>query len=627
MTVSHDINRPRSIALIDLSYLFKRNYMVPRPGPLDAANATLAELASIRSSVGHTIVCLDAPPYKRAEVFPAYKAQREKPLPQELAQKRYLLDRLKKLGYQLARCAGYEADDIIATLAKVYSEWCDDVRIYISDKDAAQCVTEQVIQYIPAVGDRKEERRDRLKVKVKFGCYPEQMALYQALTGDDSDNIPGIPGIGPKRAAALVSEHRTLVGLAEALAGGGNKGAMWTSLAEHWNDLKVYLDLCTLDTQVPLDHEALLYRITPEAEVGSDMATSDASMDVDLDGFMGNQTPAPSKNDDDEIYEDEQPRSERKPALQLQPLPEQAEERNADRAAREAQEREQQEEQAQHPRAAKRVVEPHPSEHPDRPKHGEPGWAPEQQPNRLTAELNAKELEAARREKDEQEEQPKREAKAPPAAGRPPVTDAEFEQKPQNNNAQPQPGPGLVKAPANYGLVTEKLQPLDLRSARVCSEWIHSSGQFPAFNSPTAVFTVIVHGKELGIDMITALTCTHMVEGKPVKHADLIRALAEKDRFCEYLMPLELTSTYAVWETKHRRQPKPVTYRYTIEEAEAAGLLQPTRNGKPSNWVKRPRDMLSKTAGTKLARLIYPGSTLGLYCPEELGVDIEEQAA
>lgn len=590
-----DINRPESIALIDLSYLFKRNYAaMPGAEPLAAAKRTIAEIASVRESVAHVVVCLDAPPYRRAQVYPAYKAKREKPLPEELAQKRWCLDRLRKLGYQLARCEGFEGDDIIATLAKRYSEWCDDVRIYASDKDAAQCVNERVIQYIPAVGDRKEERRDHLKVKVKFGVYPEGMPLYQALCGDTGDNIPGIEGIGPKRAAALVSEYRTLVGLAEALAAGGQKGAHWTTLANHWEDLKRYLDLVTLDTNVPLDHEALLLRLTPEGEAGGGMDARDASMDVDLDGFMGNQTPGPA-NDDDEIYP---PESERKPAIGLQAgavigkdpnadetLQRAAAERNADRAAREQQEREQQQQrQEQEPVKVEAAAAP-----------AEPPPAP-----------------------------------PPPApAGRPPVTEASFEEKPKPAPAPAQQTgtPGLVKAPADYGKVTEQLQPLDLRSARTISEWIHSSGQFPAFNSPTAIFTVIAHGKELGIDMITALTCTHMVEGKPVKHADLIRSLAERDPDCEYLMPLELTSTYALWETKHRKHPRPTQYRYTIEEAEAAGLLQPTRTGKPSNWVKRPRDMLAKTAGTKLARLIYPGATLGLYCPEELGAQTYEEAA
>jgi hypothetical protein len=186
----------------------------------------------------------------------------------------------------------------------------------------------------------------------------------------------------------------------------------------------------------------------------------------------------------------------------------------------------------------------------------------------------------------------------------------------------------LVKAPevtsSKYGLVTSDLQPMDLTSAYQMSSWLMKGGLYQQYKTEAQIFTVMVRAKEMGLGITTALANHHIVEGKPVASADLIRALAERDANFEYLMPTKMSTTSVTWVGKHKRQPQPVEYTYTIEDARLAGLCRGANYGKPGNWEKRPQDMLMKTAGSKLARVLWPGATMGCYCPEEMGYTSEE---
>ena len=221
------------------------------------------------------------------------------------------------------------------------------------------------------------------------------------------------------------------------------------------------------------------------------------------------------------------------------------------------------------------------------------------------------------------------------------VEEAEFEEKPKQQaddvpigNARPTPLPpkpearkepeppkqqeAIVRASNGHGLVTADLQPQDLKAARNIALWVHDSRLYEKFNNPEAIFTIIMRGKELGLGAMTALDAFHLVEGKPCASAQLIIALAQRCKRVEYLTLVEADNDHATWEAKLVGREKPITYTYTIKDAETAGLLQPTKSGKPSNWVKRPKDLLIKTAGSKLARIVDPGGTMGLYDPDEM---------
>jgi len=208
------------------------------------------------------------------------------------------------------------------------------------------------------------------------------------------------------------------------------------------------------------------------------------------------------------------------------------------------------------------------------------------------------------------------------------VSEAEFDPIGKSPGASgpmpPKPQPSkpteaLAKAPRDYGLVTEDLQPQDLKAAEVISKWLHASGLYPQFHGAPAIFAVIMRGKELGLGVTTALAGFHVVEGKPTASADLIRSLATRSEKCKYFRLVHSDAEYAEWETWHADHPEPTKYRYTIEEAAQAGL----RSG---NWQKRPRDMLAKTAAVKLARICYAGEVLGLYAPEEFNDSYGEAA-
>ena len=92
-------------------------------------------------------------------------------------------------------------------------------------------------------------------------------------------------------------------------------------------------------------------------------------------------------------------------------------------------------------------------------------------------------------------------------------------------------------------------------------------------------------------------------------------------------MPVEISATRCTWEGKNKRHPKPVPFSYTLEEAKAADLVKLTKWNKPNSWMLRPQDFLNKTAASKLARILWPGATLGLYCAEEMGVEEMREAA
>lgn len=518
MAAKQMVGAYRSIALVDLSFLFKKNYMAMGrdAAPGEAAQKTLDNLAGVRESVEHVVVCCDSPPYKRKELYEGYKAQREAPSDEETAQKRWLIERMAKDGYVVARHKGSEADDVIATLAGTYGAWCSDVRIIGSDKDLAQCVNDHVRMYVPPSGKRPAEVRGPEQVMAKYGVSPAQMPLWQALVGDKGDNVPGVPGVGPVKAAKIVRDCQSLSGIGQVLATGDEGeplNATWRMVAEHWDSLPLALSLVTLDKAVPLDAEALLQKPQQTWEEEPTMQ-DDSNQPQQPNGITEADwvpiSPAPANGQ-------AAPKAEAKPESKVETKTE---------------------------------------------AKGEPKPAPAQEPS------------------------PK------------------------------DPGTEIVRS---YGEVDDDLQPQDLRSAKLISQWVYDGRLYGQFPSVTSIFTIILRGKELGLKATTALASFHLIEGKPAASADLIHSLAERDPNCEYFRLIESTPTSATWETKHRLHPEATRYTYTLDEARDAGLLEPSkRTGAPSMWVKRPRDMCSKTAKSKLARIVYPGSCLGLRSPEEM---------
>jgi DNA polymerase-1 len=192
---------------------------------------------------------------QREEMYPEYKATREK-MPEELAAS---LPRIHELveGFhdEAVAVEGYEADDVIGTLAlKARDEGLEAV-IVSGDKDLYQLVGPGIHLLNPGRGGPtgvESEWVDETNAHEKFGIPPEQITDYLALVGDSSDNVPGAPGIGPKTAVKLLQEHGELE---EILARAPDMTAKRAreSLTENADLVRLSKRLVTIQTDVPVD--------------------------------------------------------------------------------------------------------------------------------------------------------------------------------------------------------------------------------------------------------------------------------------------------------------------------------------------------------------------------------------
>ncbi len=142
----------------------------------------------------------------RDEIYPEYKAHRP-PMPDDLSTQIEPIHAIvRALGLPLIQIEGVEADDVIGTLARAAAAEGRETMISTGDKDMAQLVD----GHVRLVDTMKDVEYDRDAVVEKFGVPPERIVDYLALVGDTSDNIPGVPGVGPKTAAKWLQEHGSL---------------------------------------------------------------------------------------------------------------------------------------------------------------------------------------------------------------------------------------------------------------------------------------------------------------------------------------------------------------------------------------------------------------------------------
>jgi DNA polymerase-1 len=141
----------------------------------------------------------------RHEIYPEYKATR-KETPSELApQFKLVREATEAFGLPIVEAVDFEADDLIASYATAANAQDIDVEIVSSDKDLMQLIGERIWLWCPL----KRMLYGPDEVKAKFGVYPDRMIDFQALMGDATDNVPGIPGCGPKTAVSLLSTFGT----------------------------------------------------------------------------------------------------------------------------------------------------------------------------------------------------------------------------------------------------------------------------------------------------------------------------------------------------------------------------------------------------------------------------------
>ncbi len=199
----------------------------------------------------------------RNDIYPEYKAHR--PPPPEDLRPQFPLVKQASEAFNLAtvEMPGFEADDVIATYARLAREAGMGVTIVSSDKDLMQLVNDDVIMHDPM----KQRRIGHEEVVEKFGVGPERVIDVQALCGDSTDNVPGVPGIGIKTAALLINEYGDLDGVLER-AEEIKQPKRRQNLIEHADLARVSRDLVTLKDDVPVELGLEDLRLQePEAEV------------------------------------------------------------------------------------------------------------------------------------------------------------------------------------------------------------------------------------------------------------------------------------------------------------------------------------------------------------------------
>jgi DNA polymerase-1 len=184
----------------------------------------------------------------RTEMYPEYKAHRPDPPDDLRPQFPLIREAVRAFDLPSIEMQGYEADDLIATYARQACAAGATVTIVASDKDLMQLVSDGVVMY----DTMKDRKIGRAEVMEKFGVPPEKVIEVQALIGDSTDNVPGVPGIGPKTAAQLITEYGDLETLL-AHAGEIKQEKRRQSLIENAKLALLSKQLVTLDDKVALE--------------------------------------------------------------------------------------------------------------------------------------------------------------------------------------------------------------------------------------------------------------------------------------------------------------------------------------------------------------------------------------
>lgn len=221
------------LLLVDGSALLHRAYhayppLTTKTGQVVGAVYGVASMlysALVEVAPTHVMVAWDLPkPTFRHEKYVGYKAQRPKADSEMVEQIPMVKKVIEAMGVKQLAEEGYEADDIIGTLARQFSDdkvtntqTENKVIILTGDQDTMQLVGDNVAVLTPPKGKAPAKLYGVKEVIEKYGVSPEQIVDYKALIGDPSDNIPGVAGIGPVTAAKLLMEYKTLDGIYKAL--------------------------------------------------------------------------------------------------------------------------------------------------------------------------------------------------------------------------------------------------------------------------------------------------------------------------------------------------------------------------------------------------------------------------
>jgi len=257
------MEKKETIFLIDGSALAYRSYFgtirnhlaTSKGQPTGAVYAFINSLKRIIEEVrpDYLAMVFDAPEKTfRHQIYPEYKATREA-MPEDLVtQWPLMFEVVKAMNIPVITLPGYEADDVIGTLAKSAKKTGLTVYMVTGDKDFMQLIEDDIFVYKPASGQKEVEIIDKEAVVAKWGVRPEQIADYLGLVGDTSDNIPGVKGIGPAKAQPLLGKWGTLEEVIAQAETTGNR-RLTEMLKSGAESARLSKMLATIKTDVPLE--------------------------------------------------------------------------------------------------------------------------------------------------------------------------------------------------------------------------------------------------------------------------------------------------------------------------------------------------------------------------------------
>ena len=230
------------------------NFAAPDGQPTNAIQGFVSMLLQVVEAENptHLAVAFDVSrdTFRKAE-YPLYKANRAKSPEEFRSQVPIIREVLDAFGIINIAIDGFEADDVIATLATAASSQLASTFILTGDRDSLQLVNEQITVLYPTKGVRELARMTPEAVKEKYNVHPNQYADFAALRGDASDNLPSIPGVGEKTAAAWLNAYENLDGI---LANAADiKGKVGEALRENASQVQLNRRLTQLVHDVPVE--------------------------------------------------------------------------------------------------------------------------------------------------------------------------------------------------------------------------------------------------------------------------------------------------------------------------------------------------------------------------------------
>ncbi len=300
------ILKMKKILLIDAHSLIHRSFhaLPPLTAPDGLPTGALYGVANTLLKVlkekkpDYVVAAFDRPePTFRKEQFEAYKAHRPKAPDELISQIKESRELFKKLGIFISEIPGYEGDDIIGTFSEKFSKESGVfITILTGDLDTLQLVKDGKIEVETfKKGINDIAIYDEAGVQARFGVPPEHIIDYKGLVGDQSDNIPGIPGVGPKTAIQFISEYGTIENIYKEVT---EKHPLYKKIGGHKDSAFLSKKLATIEKHIPI-HTTLdetLYIPPDENELKTYFRRLGFESLIKRMGWKENESPTTPKN-------------------------------------------------------------------------------------------------------------------------------------------------------------------------------------------------------------------------------------------------------------------------------------------------------------------------------------------